>query len=264
METQKCAVRIHELCKDYSIARGQKDKLRRLLFRTKPTEFFRALDHINAEFPVGERIGLIGLNGSGKSTLSSIISGITLPTEGEIEVNGTVSMLNTNVGLNPQMTGRESIYYKCLLLGFDYNDISHMEKKITDFADIGIYIDQPMHTYSSGMKSRLGFAISAQLEPDILVVDEALAVGDESFASKCEDWMIDFCDRGHTIIFVSHSLKTMQAFCQRVLWLHKGKQIAYGEAEPILNAYHVFSKQYQKLSGAEREKTVPNIEELLG
>lgn len=260
---QKIAVEIRDLVKDYSIYEGQKAQLKQLLFPGKPHKTFRALDHVNADFCFGERIGLIGLNGSGKSTLSSIIAGITPVTEGTVKVNGTVSMLNTSIGLNPRLTGRESIYYKCLLLGFKHDEIGKMEKDIIKFADIGMFIDQPLRTYSSGMRARLGFAISSQLEPDILVVDEALAVGDDSFASKCDEWMRDFCDRGHCIVFVSHSLNTMRKFCMKALWLHNGHQVAFGEAGPILEAYSRFSKEYRSLAPTKRKGFVPNIEELL-
>ena len=260
---QKIAIEIKDLVKDYPIFHGERAQLKRLLFPGKPQETFRALDHVSAEFHFGERIGLIGMNGSGKSTLSSIIAGITLPNEGTLNVNGSVSMLNTNVGLNPRLTGRESIYYKCLLLGFDYEYIHQIEQSIIDFADIGMFIDQPMRTYSSGMRARLGFAISAQLDTDILVVDEALAVGDDSFASKCNEWMFDFCKKGRCIVFVSHSLLTMKTFCQKVMWLHHGKQIGFGEAKPLLDAYSQYTKNYRKLSESEHRDFEPNLEELM-
>lgn len=261
---QKVAVEIRDLVKDYSIARGQKEQLKSLLFPGRhQAETFRALDGVTADFCFGERVGLIGLNGSGKSTLSSIISGITKPTAGHIDVRGTVSMLNTSIGLNPRLTGRESIYYKCLLLGFSMEQIQKMEPEIIKFASIGLHIDQPMRTYSSGMRARLGFAISSQLEPDILVVDEALAVGDDTFATKCEEWMTDFCQKGRCIIFVSHSLSTMKQFCQKVLWLHHGRQVAFGEAQQVLEAYWRFTQQFKKLSPAEQDTYMPTLEEYL-
>lgn len=260
---KKIAVEIRDLVKDYNIYQGQKAELMRLIRPGKPQGTFRALDHITADFHFGERIGLIGLNGSGKSTLSSIIAGITQPTGGHIAVNGSVSMLNTNVGLNPRLTGRESIYYKCLLLGFEPDKIKEMEAKIIKFADIGMFIDQPMRTYSSGMKARLGFAISSQLDTDILVVDEALAVGDDAFASKCEDWMRNYCEQGRCIVFVSHSLNTMRKFCQKALWIHHGHQVGYGDAHIILEAYSRFSRQYRSLPLNKREGFVPVLEEWL-
>lgn len=260
---QKIAVEIRDLVKDFSIVRGQKAQLKSLLFPGKSQETFRALDGVTANFHFGERVGLIGLNGSGKSTLSTIISGITPATSGHIAVNGTVSMLNTSVGLNPRLTGRESIYYKCLLLGFRMEEIQKMEPEIIKFASIGMHIDQPLRTYSSGMRARLGFAISSQLNPDILVVDEALAVGDDTFAAKCEAWMTDFCQRGRCIIFVSHSLSTMKQFCQKVLWLHHGHQVAYGDAGPVLDGYWRFTQRFKQLSPAEQDKFMPTAEEFI-
>lgn len=251
------AVRVHDLVKDYPIFHGNAGRLKRLLLPQAAQETYRALDHVNVDFVRGRRYGLIGLNGSGKSTLSSMISGITQPTTGTLEVNGTVGMLNTSVGLNASLTGRESIYYKCLLLGFTIPEIQGFEQEIVDFADIGMFIDQPLRTYSSGMKARLGFAICTQLRCDILVVDEGLSVGDDSFTSKCEEWMHDFCKRNRTIIFVSHSLPTMRSFCQEVLWLHMGKQIAFGDALPILNEYSDFSRKYKAMSKEQKKKCVP-------
>ena len=251
------AISVRDVVKDYPIFHGESGRLKRLLLPNRPQETYRALDHVTADFEKGKRYGLIGLNGSGKSTLSSIISGITSPSEGEVRVSGTVGMLNTSVGLNPRLTGRESIYYKCMLLGFTMPEIHSFEQDIVDFADIGMFIDQPMRTYSSGMRARLGFAICTQLRCDILVVDEGLAVGDDSFAGKCEEWMSEFCKQNRTIVFVSHALATMYSFCQDVLWLHMGKQIAFGEAKPILDAYADFSKKYKAMSKEQRLEFIP-------
>lgn len=250
---QRYAVEIENLVKSYPMRHAG---------RSKADDCYRALDGITINFPEGKRIGMVGMNGSGKSTLSNIIAGITEATSGQIRVNGTVSMLNTRIGLNPHLSGRESIHYKCLLLGFSDRDIAVMEDEIIDFADIGRFIDQPVRTYSSGMKARLGFAISSQLNTDILIVDEALAVGDDSFASKCEDWMQDYCQAGHTVLFVSHSLATMRNFCQEILWLHQGHQIGYGEAGMMLDAYANYSKAFRSMVRDDRNR-IPLLEEWL-
>lgn len=262
-EIGKPAVVLQDLVKEYSIARSGKSLLKQILLPSYTGEVYRALDHINATFNYGERVGLLGINGSGKSTLSSIISGISYPTDGVCQVNGSVSMLNTNVGLNANLTGRESIHYKCLLLGFTERQIQEMEKSIIDFADIGIYIDQPLRTYSSGMKARLGFAISSQLRPDILVVDEALSVGDAGFADKCKDWMMDFSAQGHCCVFVSHSINTMRTFCEKILWIHRGKQIVFGDAGDILDAYAIYSRSIKRMSAAQKRATTPNFNALM-
>ncbi len=242
------AVEIRGLVKDYPMLDGRKSKLRQLLAARVEQHTFRALNGIDATFLYGQRIGLCGLNGSGKSTLSTIIAGISRPTQGEVLTHGSTSMLNPSLGLNPNMTGREAIAYKCLLLGFTHDQIAAMEQDIIDFADIGIFIDQPIRAYSSGMRARLGFAISVQLRPDILIVDEALAVGDDSFVQKCYEWMDDFTASGRCIILVSHSLQVMRNFCQRVMWLHRGEQVVLGSATPVLDAYGEFSRNCRKLN----------------
>jgi teichoic acid transport system ATP-binding protein len=258
----KVSVKIQALTKQYSIYHGPKAILKAFLFsRGGSSELFIALEDINAQFYTGERIGLVGFNGSGKSTLSSLIAGITEPTSGMIEVNGDVSMLSTNAGLITALTGRENIYFKCLLLGFSHEHIKEMEQPIISFADIGMFIDQPLRVYSSGMKSRLGFAISAQISPEILVIDEALSVGDESFADKCKERMEQFSKEGKTIIFVSHSNLQMRTFCNRIMWLHRGKQIAFGNAAEIMNAYSCFSKRFSSMPLEHRKNLVPVYED---
>ena len=253
-EDTRTAVLLSGLIKDYPMDEGHRSRLRSLLVPGTRQATFRALENINARFLYGRRVGLCGLNGSGKSTLSKIISGVSFATEGICDVRGSVSMLNTNVGLNPNLSGRESIYYKCLLLGFEPEQIHEMEQRIIDFADIGVFIDQPLRSYSSGMRARLGFAISVQLEPDILIVDEALAVGDDSFAEKCNHWMSRFAEHGHSIVFVSHSLPTMRGFCQDVLWLHKGHQVSFGDAKTVLDCYADFSAKCGKLNQEKQQE----------
>lgn len=250
--TDKIVIRIEDLVKEFPMkSKG---------FRGGKKTWFRALDHITANFPEGKRIGLIGMNGSGKSTLSNIIAGISQPTSGRVTVNGSVGILNTKIGMNAHLTGREAIHYKCLLLGFTDREIAAMEDDIIEFADIDQFIDQPVRTYSSGMRARLGFAISSQVKTDILVVDEALAVGDDGFASKCRDWMQSYCEAGNTVLFVSHSLSTMRSFCDEILWLHKGKQIGYGPAGMMLDAYSSYSKARKNMTKAEK-KMIPTLEQ---
>lgn len=249
-----------DLCKQYEIYDNEFDRLKGLFSRKVSASTFNALDHINCTFNKGEVIGFVGLNGSGKSTLSRIIAGISTPTSGGMTVNGSVSMLSAGSGMNNLLTGRENITYKCLLLGFSSKDISKIEQKIIDFADIGFYIDQPIRTYSSGMRARLGFAISVHIDPDVLIVDEALAVGDGSFTERCMERMNLFQTQGKTIIFVSHSTSQMDGFCHRIMWLHNGKNIGFGETAMILPAYNQFAKQFNKMNAEQRKDFEPQFE----
>lgn len=260
---EQVSVKITDLNKSYTIYNKERERMKSFLLpgRKKSGMDFQALKNINAEFYKGEAVGLVGLNGSGKSTLSRIIAGITHPTSGTVEVNGEVSMLSTTSGLNQMLTGRENIYYKCLLLGFTYDQIRQMEEAVIDFADIGIYIDQPLNSYSSGMKARIGFAISVHIDPDVLIVDEALAVGDQSFSDKCTTKMNQIMQQGKTIVFVSHSSKQIETFCDRVMWLHKGDVIGFGPTQEILPAYVGFASAYSKMTKEEKKSVIPDLKE---
>lgn len=255
------SVRISNLCKNYFIYNNERERLKNFLLpgRSKTGTEFQALKNINADFYSGEAIGLVGLNGSGKSTLSRIIAGITFPSTGSVEVRGEVSMLSTTSGLNQMLTGRENIYYKCLLMGFTYQQIKSIEESIVDFADIGIYIDQPLNNYSSGMRARIGFAISVHIHPDVLIVDEALSVGDQSFADKCTERMNQIMQEGKTIVFVSHSSKQVEEFCDKVMWLHQGEMVGFGTTEEILPAYVGFASEYSKMSKKKKQTVFPDL-----
>jgi len=217
------------------------------LLRRQQAKKHRALKDVTLDIAPGEVIGLVGLNGSGKSTLTRIISGVSQPTTGAAKINGTVGMLTPRTGLNGTLTGRENIYYKCLLLGFSMQEIRQMMDSIIAFAELEEFIDRPLKTYSSGMASRLGFAICAHTNPDILIEDEALAVGDQSYMDKCIGWINEYKQQGHCVIFVSHSVSQMNGLCDRVLWLHKGECIGLGSTEEILPAYQAFAKEYSKI-----------------
>lgn len=257
---QRIAISCQHITKKYRLYRGETDKLRGLLFKHVKSVEFAALSDINVDFYAGEIVGIIGLNGSGKSTLASIITGISYPTAGTLTVNGEVNMLSANAGMESNLTGRENIRYKCLLMGMSARQAESLESKIIEFADIGIYIDQPVKMYSSGMLSRLGFAISVHMDPDILIVDEALSVGDGSFADKCLKKMNEFKASGKTILFVSHSVMQMNDFCDKVIWLHKGKILAMGTPQEILMPYCGFAREYNAMTNQEREQYVPDIE----
>lgn len=256
------AIILEEVGKEYTVYEKTSEKLMGLFLpgrssNRKHEKIFTALEGVSGVFQKGEIIGLIGLNGSGKSTLSRIIAGITFPSTGCVKVQGATAMLSASIGMNPLLTGRENIYYKCLLLGLDYRQIRKLEPQIEEFADIGSFMEQPVRTYSSGMRSRLGFAISIHLDPDIFIVDEALAVGDGSFTQKCMRFMELHKNRGKTIIFVSHGVEQMQGFCHRVMWLHKGRCVGIDTPEHILKPYKAFVKSYGTYSRQQKQIYMP-------
>lgn len=255
------AIKCAALVKRYPMYKGDFDRLKGMLLPYYRPEEFVALNNINLELQKGEIMGMIGLNGSGKSTLASIISGITYPDEGELKVEGEVSMLSASAGMDNYLTGIENIRYKGILLGFTDKEIGDMMQDIINFADIGEHINMPLRTYSSGMRSRLGFAISVHMDPDILIIDEALAVGDNSFTDKCLVKMDEFKQKGKTIIFVSHSVNQMETFCDRVLWLHKGKILGITKPSQILMPYCGFAREFNAMTTAERKDFQPTLEQ---
>ncbi|HDR7793063.1 TPA: teichoic acids export ABC transporter ATP-binding subunit TagH [Bacillus luti] len=247
-------VKFHNVTKKYKMHSKNADKLKDMLYPGGFGEDFYALQNTTFEASRGDVIGVIGVNGSGKSTLSNLIAGITLPTEGEVTTNGQVSLIAIAAGLNNQLTGRENIELKCLMLGFTKEEIKQMTPEIIDFADIGAFIDMPVKKYSSGMKSRLGFAISVSINPDILVIDEALSVGDQTFADKCLRRMNEFKEQGKTIFFVSHSIGQVKRFCTKALWLQYGEVRGFGSIEEIMPQYEGFLKEYKAMSKEEQQR----------
>lgn len=197
-----------------------------------------ALKDINFEVKHGEVVGIIGRNGAGKSTLLKILSRITEPTEGVIDIYGRVgALLEVGTGFHPELTGRENIYLNGAILGMTRNDIDRKFDEIVDFAGVEKFIDTPVKHYSSGMGLRLGFAVAAHLEPEILVVDEVLAVGDAQFQKKCLNKMSDVAGEGRTVLFVSHNMGAVQNLCPRSIWLNQGAVVAQGDTNKIVANY---------------------------
>ena len=240
------------ITKEYRLFENKGNKLLELIKKGNKRTIKRALSDISFSLQQGECLGLIGLNGSGKSTLANIISGIVQPTYGSIQVNGEAANVSVSVGLNQNLTGLENIEYKSLLLGFTPAQIKELTPKIVDFADIGEYIQQPVKYYSSGMSARLGFAISININPDILVIDEGLSVGDISFVDKCLAAMNEFREKGKTIVFVSHSISTVESFCSKVLWLEYGRLRQIGESKEICGVYRSFMAKFNSMTTHER------------
>jgi lipopolysaccharide transport system ATP-binding protein len=199
---------------------------------------FRALHDISLTLKKGESLGLIGENGAGKSTLLKIIAGVVKPTAGRVAVNGRIgALLELGAGFHPEYTGRENIHLSAALIGIDRAELRGKIDAIIDFADIGEHIDQPIKHYSSGMVVRLGFAIVTALRPDVLITDEVLAVGDESFQKKCIRWMEGFLEGGGTLLLCSHSMFHVQKLCRKAVWIHHGEAREYGEAGEVTRNY---------------------------
>lgn len=247
-------INLHQITKKYKLYKNNMERFLDLATPLSYGEPFYALHNVDFQAQKGDVIGFIGINGSGKSTLLNIIAGIIPETNGTIEVKGTISLIAVASGLKENLTGRENIELKCLMLGFSKKEIEHLESSIVDFADIGKFIDQPVKSYSSGMKSRLGFAISINVNPDILIIDEALSVGDKIFAKKCLDKINELKESGKTILFVSHSNAQVKQFCNKVLWLEYGTVREFGPTNEVLTSYEKFVTEFNKLSAEEQKK----------
>lgn len=230
--------------KEYILYKSDKARFKALFFKPKNPKVHNALNDVSFSIKKGESVGIIGDNGAGKSTLLKMITGVTFPTSGDVTVHGKVAaLLELTAGFSLEMTGRENIYLKGYILGLEDDYIKSIENNIVDFAQLGDYIDQPVRTYSSGMKMRLGFAINVNIEPDILVVDEALAVGDNAFKKKCKAKIKEIIGQGVTVLFVSHSAPSVQEICERAIYLKNGKLIHDG---PTGETLHIYETQKAK------------------
>jgi lipopolysaccharide transport system ATP-binding protein len=237
--SSEIAIRVSGLSKCYHIYDRPRDRLLQMLHRGRKNYFreFWALRDVSFEIKKGETFAIIGKNGSGKSTLLQLICGTLNPTGGSIEVNGRVAaLLELGAGFNPEFTGRENVYMSASLYGLERAEIDERFAKIAEFADIGDFIEQPVKTYSSGMYVRLAFAVIAHVDADILVVDEALAVGDAFFTQKCMRFLRKFMESG-TLLFVSHDTGSIVSLCERALWLEHGDSKAIGSSKQITEQY---------------------------
>ena len=213
-------------------------RLGRLLARRPAPEGFVALSDISFALPRGEGFGVVGENGAGKSTLLKILAGVTSPTSGRTAVRGRLtSLLELGAGFHPDFSGRQNIQLTAALLGLSAAEVRDCTPQVLDFAELGADIDRPVRTYSSGMAMRLGFAIATSVAPDVLIVDEALSVGDGYFQKKCMDRLLAFVEGGGTLLFCSHAMYYISAFCRRVLWLHEGRMRALGETAEVVREY---------------------------
>lgn len=249
----KTTVKFDRVTKKFKMYHKSSERFKDLVTWKETGDYHYALKDVSFEVNEGEIVGVIGLNGAGKSTLSNLISGVTIPSQGHVSIKGQASLIAISSGLNPQLTGLENIELKGLMLGLTKEQIKKITPEVIDFAEIGNFMNQPVKTYSSGMKARLGFAISINIDPDILVIDEALSVGDSTFTNKCLNKINEFKKKGKTIFFISHSASQVKKFCDKALWLHYGQVKEYGEVNEVVGNYSEFLKMYSALSMEDRK-----------
>ena len=211
---------------------------RSLVSDLRADETFPAVRDLSISVPTGKTLGVIGRNGSGKSTLLKMVAGITKPTTGTVKVNGRISaLIELGAGFHPEISGRENVFINGIMLGLTKREIGRRFDEIVEFAELEDFIDAPVKTYSSGMYMRLGFAVAIHVDPDVLLVDEVLAVGDEGFTHKCLDKFADFKRRGKTILLVTHSLGLVERFCDEALWMDAGRKQGLGDPKRVVGAY---------------------------
>ncbi len=231
-------IKFDHVSKEYFLYKNQKARFKAIFTNNKGVKKHQALKDISFEIKKGESVGIIGRNGAGKSTILKMITGVSFSTSGKVTVKGKVAaLLELTAGFSMDMTGRENIFLKCYLLGLENSEIKAIEQNIIEFASLGEYIDQPVRTYSSGMKMRLGFAININIRPDILVIDEALSVGDAAFKRKCENKIKELRGTGITVLFVSHSMKSVSETCGRAIYLCDGRIEYDGDIEEAFKHY---------------------------
>jgi ABC-type polysaccharide/polyol phosphate transport system ATPase subunit len=234
-------IRASELTKVYKLYNRPADRLFELFTPRKLHRVFPALQDVSFEVQRGETIGLIGQNGAGKSTLLKVLCGVTQPTSGTLETRGTIaSILELGTGFHPEFTGRDNAALNAAILGLTASEVRERLPVILEFSELGSFLDQPVKTYSSGMYMRLAFSVAVNVDPDILVVDEALAVGDGHFQKKCVDKIREFQERGKTIFFCSHALYYISTLCHRTFWMNQGSIAMAGDSVDVVHAYESY------------------------
>lgn len=250
MKNNEIAVSIKNLNKIYKVYDSPGQRFLSLLLRRNLGRDFVALDDINVDIARGEAFAIVGKNGSGKSTMLQLLAGILKPTEGEIKVNGRIAaLLELGSGFNPESTGYENIYMNAAILGLKKDEIERKVKDIIEFADIGQHLYEPVKTYSSGMYVRLGFAVAINVDADVLLVDEALAVGDVFFRQKCYSRLNELKEKGTTVILVTHNMSEVEQFCDRAMLLQSGKQISVGRSQEIVKEYYMEDQDTSFIQG---------------
>jgi ABC-type polysaccharide/polyol phosphate transport system ATPase subunit len=252
MSPMEIAVRANELSKHYDLYARPIDRLIELITRRKRHTVFPALEDVSFEVERGETVGIIGQNGAGKSTLLKLLCNVTRPSSGSLKTEGTIaSILELGTGFHPEFTGRDNAALNAAILGLSSAQIRKVLPDILEFSELGTFLDRPVKTYSSGMYMRLAFSVAVNVDPDILVIDEALAVGDGHFQKKCVDKIRQFQDQRKTILFCSHALYYITQICRRTLWLDHGSVMRYGPSVDVVHDYETFLLQRDRSHPAE-------------
>ena len=250
-------IRACEISKTYKVFARPVDRFIEAVLGTPRHQRVEALKNVDFELKAGESLGVVGENGAGKSTLLKILSRVTVPSTGQLEVNGRVaSLLELGMGFHSELTGRQNIRLNAAMMGFSDEETEAKTPRIIEFSELGDFIDRPIKTYSSGMAMRLGFSIAVQVEPEILIIDEALSVGDGYFQKKCMDEIRRLLDRGCTFLFCSHAMYYVSHFCDRALWLKQGEMQALGAVSRVVREYESFLAKKSKAQERQAEKTL--------
>ncbi|MEA2061123.1 MAG: ABC transporter ATP-binding protein [Thermodesulfobacteriota bacterium] len=248
-------VSVQNVRKEYKIYANPHDRLFEAVLRKPRHTVFRVLEDISFEVGIGRSLGVIGDNGAGKSTLLKLLAGTVQPSFGTIEMRGRVAaLLELGAGFHPEFSGRQNIFLNASLLGISQGEIERKEEEIIAFSELDSFIDRPVRTYSSGMYVRLAFSIATMVDPDILIIDEALAVGDMSFQKKCIQRMNQFKEQGKTMLFCSHSMYHVQELCERVIWLENGRIRKFGPCDEVAAQYEAFCNEKKEAMDDSREK----------
>ena len=242
MSSNGIAIRLENVTQRFRVIHERHDTVRglfsKLFSQQSSYHDFEAVKNVSFEVSTGEMIGLIGRNGSGKSTLLKLIAGVFRPTEGKVHVTGSLApLIELGAGFHHELTGRENILLNGLLMGYSKHEMLEREQRIIDFAEIGDFIDSPVKQYSSGMYTRLAFSVATEVDPDILLIDEILAVGDAGFQQKCFERLRNFKKAGKTIAFVSHAMSQVEEHCDRVLLIDRGSLVAAGNPHEVIETY---------------------------
>ena len=255
---------VENISKHFKIYRRPQDRLAEILFRKQKHELFRVLNDIYFALEDGESIGIVGINGAGKSTLLKILAGTLQASSGQFEMSGQVAaLLELGAGFHPEFSGRENIRLNASLLGVSERNIIELENDIIEFSELRDFIDRPVKNYSSGMYVRLAFSIATMIRPEILIIDEALSVGDLTFQKKCVQRMNDFKEQSKTLVFCSHSMFHVQELCEKAIWLHEGQIREIGDSDSVVGHYEDFcnsKKVYNTISDDPSQDTAAGLE----